>query len=146
MSDLLANGNRTTDQAEILQFLNRAVQLSDNILVRFEIFPLHITIEDFRTTKNDKTLPTRAITDQDLTSKLTCTICLQRFATSEIACQLPCQVCTVHNTNFTILILSFNEVINYSIEFYFQHEFHSQCIESWLENKSSCPLCRANVN
>ncbi|KXJ83104.1 hypothetical protein RP20_CCG008562 [Aedes albopictus] len=25
------------------------------------------------------------------------------------------------------------------------HQFHSQCIEQWLENNSSCPVCRCEI-
>ena len=46
-----------------------------------------------------------------------CSICLQIFSENEILSQLPCQ-----------------------------HKFHNSCINSWLNNNQSCPLCRAALS
>jgi len=46
-----------------------------------------------------------------------CSICLQVFNENEILLRLPCQ-----------------------------HKFHNNCINTWLNNNQSCPLCRATLS
>ena len=46
-----------------------------------------------------------------------CTICLDKIYPSQTVTALPCA-----------------------------HRFHSACVEGWLRNNNTCPLCRSNVN
>jgi hypothetical protein len=46
-----------------------------------------------------------------------CTVCLEPFKASDVAAKLDCG-----------------------------HKFHENCLVDWLEKKSNCPICRAQVH
>lgn len=58
----------------------------------------------------------RVVTDADLTDSPTCAICLNNFVTGEQRIKLHCQ-----------------------------HWFHPQCVQPWLEQHGTCPLCRHSI-
>jgi len=62
-------------------------------------------------------LPIYEITQKDLDEKSECAVCQDQFQLSEKVKQLPCK-----------------------------HNFHTPCIEPWLEMHDSCPICRMNLN
>ncbi|KAK0181691.1 hypothetical protein PV327_003956 [Microctonus hyperodae] len=61
-------------------------------------------------------IPTTAISQSNIDSKLQCSICWDDFILSETVRQLPCK-----------------------------HLFHTPCIVPWLELHGTCPICRQNL-
>ncbi|XP_014239011.1 E3 ubiquitin-protein ligase RNF115 isoform X1 [Trichogramma pretiosum] len=61
-------------------------------------------------------IPTSKITQEQVDSKLQCSVCWDDFVVNESVRQLPCQ-----------------------------HHFHEPCIVPWLELHGTCPICRQSL-
>ncbi|XP_015438566.1 PREDICTED: E3 ubiquitin-protein ligase RNF115 isoform X2 [Dufourea novaeangliae] len=61
-------------------------------------------------------IPTTAVTQNQVDSKLQCSVCWEDFKLSEPVRQLPCQ-----------------------------HLYHAPCIVPWLELHGTCPICRQSL-
>lgn len=61
-------------------------------------------------------IPTTAVTQSEVDSKMQCSVCWEVFKLSEPVKQLPCQ-----------------------------HLYHAPCILPWLELHGTCPICRQNL-
>ncbi|XP_076300659.1 E3 ubiquitin-protein ligase Iruka isoform X2 [Lasioglossum baleicum] len=66
--------------------------------------------------KQIEQIPTTAVTQSDVDSKMQCSVCWEDFKLSEPVKQLPCQ-----------------------------HLYHAPCILPWLELHGTCPICRQNL-
>ncbi|CAM9600494.1 unnamed protein product [Ectocarpus fasciculatus] len=82
-------------------------------------------IEDVGSARSSSSLPSGAAApsstrsrssseDSDSASSITCAICLASYQEEEVIKVLPCG-----------------------------HDFHSECLDAWLELKAECPLCKA---
>lgn len=61
-------------------------------------------------------LPQVEISEEQVCSKLQCSVCWEDFQLKETVYQLPCQ-----------------------------HVYHETCIRPWLELHGTCPICRQNL-
>lgn len=66
--------------------------------------------------KQIEKIPTTAVTQSEVDSKMQCSVCWEDFTLSEPVKQLPCQ-----------------------------HLYHAPCILPWLELHGTCPICRQNL-
>lgn len=62
-------------------------------------------------------LPKVEITQEQVDTKLQCSVCWEDFVLKETVYQLPCQ-----------------------------HVYHETCIRRWLELHGTCPICRQNLS
>lgn len=63
-----------------------------------------------------KDLVTYEVTEERYLMNKTCSVCLYNYQSQEVITMLPCY-----------------------------HEFHSGCIDFWLQNNSNCPMCREEI-
>lgn len=61
-------------------------------------------------------MPIVEVTEEQVNSKLQCSVCWEDFVLKENVRQLPCQ-----------------------------HVYHEICIRPWLELHGTCPICRQNL-
>jgi hypothetical protein len=54
---------------------------------------------------------------RDSNEEVNCSICLENFKLNDNVIKLPCK-----------------------------HEFHPECLNGWLKNKSTCPMCRCEID
>ncbi|CAH8528624.1 unnamed protein product [Dicrocoelium dendriticum] len=62
-------------------------------------------------------LPVSTVTEELLSSHKTCSICFEDYKLSETVTQLPCQ-----------------------------HIYHTSCVNTWLKQHATCPICRKDLN
>lgn len=61
-------------------------------------------------------MKTLKIDDKEVVQELTCCVCLDRFRATDVLRVLDCN-----------------------------HEFHRKCIDPWLQNKQTCPMCKFDI-
>ncbi|PAV73625.1 hypothetical protein WR25_00602 [Diploscapter pachys] len=64
-----------------------------------------------------RNLPMTSVNDKQVEDKAQCAVCLEFYSIEEKVAVLGCR-----------------------------HMFHRDCLEPWLKNKASCPVCRVDVN
>lgn len=75
-------------------------------------------------------IPKREITQDQVDSKMQCSVCWEDFQLSEKVRLLPCSVS---------ITLIFNYCCNTP---FLQHIYHEDCILPWLQLHGTCPVCR----
>ena len=76
-----------------------------------------INKENNNNNNNDNEIDESSDKDESESNEDMCSICLSHFETNDILKMLPCH-----------------------------HEFHIVCIETWLVERATCPMCRTNIN
>lgn len=80
-------------------------------------------------------IPKCEIIQEQVDSKLQCSVCWEDFQMKEVVRQLPCSVSSCVATAFHLSNKPFS----------LQHVYHEPCILPWLKIHGTCPICRKSL-